>query len=337
MAAVTICVEPGELQSLRALAELDAVTNERQPDLPGVAAALMRRALAASLRERGLAPPATPEAGRSIAAASAEPDSAVPVPRTRDRTRKYAASALAAAVLILLWGGYARGWGWTGFRANGQLWDWMSLLLLPVVVGILPLWIEHAGDVGRTKHVTALAALAAFAAFAAAGYLVPLHWTGFRSQTLWDWFGLLLLPAALVIAPMLPKHVRSVRPGQKWVIVILIMGWTVTIVGGYALSWKWTGYPGSTLWDWLRLLLLPLIVPTLLIPGLFSRISGPGAQPDQEAKAASRRGAGLTLDPSPEPAAGRPASAFPPFPPFPAACAAGQESGIRLDRGRHGH
>jgi hypothetical protein len=172
MAAITISIEPGELQSLRALAELDAVTTGRQPDVPGVAAALMRRALAASLRERGLAP-AAPEAGRSIAAASAEPDSPVSAPRTRDRTRKYAASALAAAVLILLWGGYARRWGWTGFRANGQLWDWMSLLLLPVVVGILPLWIEHAGDIGRTKHVTSLAALAAFAAFAAAGYLVP--------------------------------------------------------------------------------------------------------------------------------------------------------------------
>ena len=235
MAAVTICIEPGELQSLRALAELDAVANGRQPDVPGMAAALMRRALAASLRERGLAPPAAPEAGRSIAATSAEPDSAVAATRTRDRTRKYAASALAAAVLILLWGGYARGWGWTGFRANGQLWDWMSLLLLP---------------------------------------------------------------AALVIAPMLPKYVRSGLPGQKWVIVILILGWTVTIIGGYTLSWKWTGYPGNTLWDWLRLLLLPLIVPTLLIPALFSRISGPGTQPDQEAKAGAlslRDRPGLTV------------------------------------------
>ena len=72
MAAVTISIEPGELQSLRALAELDAVTNGRQPDVPGVAAALIRR-------------------------------------------------ALAATVLILLWGGYARGWGWTGFRKRAAV------------------------------------------------------------------------------------------------------------------------------------------------------------------------------------------------------------------------
>jgi hypothetical protein len=284
MAAVTISIEPDELRSLRALAELDGITNGRQPDVAGMAEALMRRALAASLHQRGLASPGGPQAGGSTAAAPAEPASAVSAPRTRERTRSYAAGALAFTVIILLWGGYARGWKWTGFRANGQLWDWMSLLLLPVVVGILPLWIERARDIGRAKRTTALAALAAFAVFAAAGYLVPLHWTGFRSQTLWDWFGLLLLPAALVIAPMLPKHAGSIRPGQKWVIVILAVGWTVTIIGGYALSWKWTGYPGSTLWDWLRLLLLPLVVPTLLIPALLSRISGHGTQPDQEVR-----------------------------------------------------
>ena len=285
MAAVTISIEPEELHSLRALAELDGVPNGRRPDVAAMAATLVRRALAASLHERGLAGPAPPQAGRSLAAETAVPDDAMPAPRARDRTRKYAASALAVAVLILLWGGYVRGWEWTGFRANGQLWDWLSLLLLPAVAGTLPLWIQHAGDISRAKRVTGLAALAAFVVFAAAGYLVPLHWTGFRSQTLWDWFGLLLLPTALVIVPLLPKDIRSIRPGHKWVIVILALGWTVTIIGGYALSWKWTGYPGSTLWDWLRLLLLPLIVPTLLIPVLLSRISGRGTQPDHEATA----------------------------------------------------
>jgi hypothetical protein len=85
--------------------------------------------------------------------------------------------------------------------------------------------------------------------------------------------------------PLLPKDIRSIRPGHKWVVAILALGWTVTIIGGYALGWKWTGYPGSTLWDWLRLLLLPLIVPTLLIPVLRSRISGRGTQPDHDARA----------------------------------------------------
>lgn len=285
MTALTISIEPGELQRLRDLAELDGITNGRQPDVAGMAAALLHRALADSLPDHGLAGPDSPEPDRSPATGTTETGSAVTAPRTRDRARKYAATALGVAVLILLWGGYVRRWEWTGFRANGQLWDWLSLLLLPVVVGTLPLWIERAGHATRAKRMAALAALAAFVVFAAAGYLVPLHWTGFRGQTLWDWFGLLLLPAALVIAPMLPKNVRSVRPGQKWAIVFLAAGWTVTIVGGYALSWKWTGYTGGTLWDWLRLLLLPLVVPTLLIPALLSRFSGPGTRPGQKAMA----------------------------------------------------
>jgi hypothetical protein len=151
----------------------------------------------------------------------------------------------------------------------------------------------------------------------------------------------------LVIVPLLPKDICSIRPGDKSVIVILALGWTVTIIGGYALSWKWTGYPGSTLWDWLRLRLrlLPLIVPTLLIPVLLNRISGRGTQPDHEARAgapgarppgpdaaglshgieelsrhgrvANLTGGRLALGPSLEPAAGRPASAFPPFRSFP--------------------
>lgn len=33
----------------------------------------------------------------------------------------------------MLWGGYSRGWRWTGFQANRQLWDWLQLLLLPLV------------------------------------------------------------------------------------------------------------------------------------------------------------------------------------------------------------
>jgi hypothetical protein len=36
--------------------------------------------------------------------------------------------------MLLLWGGYIRGWQWTGFRANEQLWDWLHLLLLPLVM-----------------------------------------------------------------------------------------------------------------------------------------------------------------------------------------------------------
>ena len=41
---------------------------------------------------------------------------------------------------VLIIGSYAFNWTWTGFRANGSLWDWFSLLLVPVAVAALPIW-----------------------------------------------------------------------------------------------------------------------------------------------------------------------------------------------------
>lgn len=32
----------------------------------------------------------------------------------------------------------------------------------------------------------------------------------------------------------------------------------LTAAGGYGLNWLWTGYQGNTLWDWLKLLLMPV-------------------------------------------------------------------------------
>ncbi len=37
---------------------------------------------------------------------------------------------------------------------------------------------------------------------------------------------------------------------------------------GYAIPWGWTGFTGNTLWDWLHLLLLPLLLPTVIVPRL---------------------------------------------------------------------
>ena len=37
----------------------------------------------------------------------------------------------------------------------------------------------------------------------------------------------------------------------------------LSIAGGYGLHWEWTGYPGNTLWDWLNLCLLPVVLSFL--------------------------------------------------------------------------
>jgi hypothetical protein len=90
---------------------------------------------------------------------------------------------------------------------------------------------------------------------AVGGYLFHWTWTGFQGNTLWDWLKLLLLPVALVTAKISFKgHQRM------WLTVAIIatVVLAVTGIGGYLLQWKWTGFQGNTLWDWLILLLLPV-------------------------------------------------------------------------------
>lgn len=41
---------------------------------------------------------------------------------------------------VLFIGTYAYGWRWTGFRDHGRVWDWLGLLLVPVIVAVLPIW-----------------------------------------------------------------------------------------------------------------------------------------------------------------------------------------------------
>ena len=221
--AVAFTIEPDEFVGLSALADLGQAANGTGTgtgtDALSEAKTLMRRALADKLEDAACPGPRPPK----------QSGSAPPRPRSRltglrrlmgnSRLRKNAAYALAAALLVALWGGYARGWQWTGLQANGQLWDWLNLLLLPVVIGTIPLWIQHRDYISRSRRVTYGVVIAAWTGFVIAGYLVPLNWTGFRGQTLWDWFELLLLPAGLAATMALTsmrvplsKVLRSLRP-----------------------------------------------------------------------------------------------------------------------------
>ena len=42
--------------------------------------------------------------------------------------------------VILFIGSFAFHWTWTGFRDHGRVWDWLSILLVPVIVAVLPIW-----------------------------------------------------------------------------------------------------------------------------------------------------------------------------------------------------
>jgi len=276
---VLIDLEAADFHGLCALADVAAAAAGQPADVAGTATDLLRDAVKGKLDEGGLKWDPAPESVAQRVAEAARPGNAVQALLKRDTVRRYAGSALLVAVLVLLWGGYVRGWEWTGFRANEQLWEWMHLLLLPVVAGTAPLWLRHREYMSHSRRRLLLIAAAAFAVFVAAGYLVPLKWTGFPGNTLWNWLGLLLLPLAVTCARFLPSTIRSLRRPHRWAVAAVALAWTLTIVGGYAWHWAWTGYPGNTLWDWLQLLLLPLLVPTVLTKAVARWISdkAPGA------------------------------------------------------------
>lgn len=52
---------------------------------------------------------------------------------------------------VLFIGTYAYGWQWTGFRDHGRVWDWLGLLLVPVIVAVLPIWYSIRMSWGRSQ------------------------------------------------------------------------------------------------------------------------------------------------------------------------------------------
>src|SRR5947209_840745 len=56
------------------------------------------------------------------------------------------------AFLVLVYGGYRLGWGWTGFSDN-TLWEWFQLLILPVTLALGGMWFNM-----QQSHASRLAA-----------------------------------------------------------------------------------------------------------------------------------------------------------------------------------
>jgi hypothetical protein len=295
VAATTFTIEPDELLGLTALVILgkaadkgDTEPSTQSPtddDLVAEARTLMRMALAEKLSEATLPWAPSAETVSERAAKAAEPAGVLRRLAENRKLRRGAAYVMAVAALVVLWGGYVEKWSWTGFQENRQLWDWLQLLLLPLVAASVPLWIQYGKYIGRARTIVYGAVLAACTGFVIAGYLTPLPWTGFQGQTLWNWFELLLLPVAVACTVALVsrrihpvKALRMLRPHHKVISAAVGSGWVVTVIGGYGLQWAWTGYSGNTLWDWFQLLLLPLVFPTILLPALLRWVTGNAAE-----------------------------------------------------------
>jgi hypothetical protein len=205
---------------------------------------------------------------------------------SRSRGRQIALSAVAGlALAIVLWGGYSHRWPWTGINGGtATLWDWLHLLMLPLAFVVLPVWLSTETRVQHETKVFGFAVLATFVLLVILGYTVPWGWTGFRGNTLWDWFGLVFLPLSLVLLPwvheMRGRWRRSHRTVARGGLAVFI----ALVAGGYLAKWTWTGFTGNTLWDWLNLLLLPLLLPTVILPALKPIATGRVVYLDKDGK-----------------------------------------------------
>jgi hypothetical protein len=63
---------------------------------------------------------------------------------------------------------------------------------------------------------------------------------------------------------------------------VVLAAFGIAVLGGYLWGWAWTGFEGNTLWDWLHLLILPLVFPTLLLPAALAITAGELIQEDSE-------------------------------------------------------
>jgi hypothetical protein len=315
-----------ELLGLQALTKLKGTSEAAPDDVEQVANGLLKYGLTAKLREAGLpwAPtpeqveerlrnprpaPAAPAPAGATGSGVARPAGTVPAGTTPKQQSKigtvWADRRVKAGVLIpvgifalvALIGGYGFKWAWTGFETNNQLWDWLHLILLPVAFGTIPLWLRYSEHMSSRRKVIFASIIVAFIGFIIAGYLVPISWTGFSGNSLWNWLTLIVLPVTLITFRAWPSSPREVRPTHISVLTVIMVAWVVTLIGGYAATWHWTGYQGNTLWDWLQLTLTPLVIPTILVPSLL-----PLATQDAEHRARQDRERAYRLDAAPRPA-----------------------------------
>jgi hypothetical protein len=96
-------------------------------------------------------------------------------------------------------------------------------------------------------------------------------WTGFSGhETLWDWISLLVFPLAIASFPV--RIAMGGRPlGGPWRLTLLALTaiFALLTVDGYGFGWAWTGFPGKSLWDWLHLLLFPVVL--VFLPDWFQK------------------------------------------------------------------
>lgn len=191
-------------------------------------------------------------------------------------------AALTFAVLVvfgvILWGGYTQGWAWTGISAQDTLWHWLQLLLVPIAFAALPTLLRQHRAMRVERKMLIAGLTVAFVAFVIVGYAVPLTWTGFTGNTLWDWLSLLLLPVAITSVRFLRAE-RTITWVHYGIGGLLLAALGLLVACGYLMPWPWTGFTGNTFVDWVQLLILPVLFPTVVVPAAAAWLTATNSRP----------------------------------------------------------
>jgi hypothetical protein len=196
------------------------------------------------------------------------------------------ALAFGCALTVAFWGGYDRKWRWTGFERNATLWDWLHMSLLPLALAAVPLWLRYRRRLRLVHHATLVTTATAFGLLVVLGYSLDWSWTGFPGNRLWDWLELLVLPLAIALVPVWADAPGRMRPRHLVALGAAVAGLTTAAIGGYRYGWRWTGFEGNTLFDWIQLLIAPLVLPLVFVPMTTSWLTvDPDAPAAEDAKA----------------------------------------------------
>jgi hypothetical protein len=141
----------------------------------------------------------------------------------------------------------------------------MQLLMVPIAFAALPAVLKEHRAMRFERKLLMVGVVAAFVIFVIASYVVPLDWTGFTGNTLWDWLSLLLLPIAITSVRFLRAE-RTLTWAHYASAAVLLAGFGVLVFFGYVAPWDWTGFTGNTFLDWVQLLILPILFPTVVVP-----------------------------------------------------------------------
>ena len=231
-------------------------------------------------------------AAMSNAATASGTASATAAPADHHRRNRWIAGGVAvafAAFAVILWGGYTQGWAWTGVSDEDTLWHWMQLLMVPIAFAALPTVLREHTAMRMGRKLIMLGVVVAFVAFVIVSYVVPLDWTGFTGNTLWDWLSLLLLPIAIISVRFLRAE-RTITWAHYASAAVLLAGFAVLIVLGYVAPWDWTGFTGNTFLDWLQLLILPILFPTVIVPAAAAWLTAKRERDELAAAAESAAG-----------------------------------------------